>query len=53
MPKYKVTLHYRYTDIQEVEADSREEAVDIAEGNADEQYDCYLDNEVIELEEDD
>lgn len=50
MPKYKVTLYYRYIDEQEVEADSKEEAIGIAEANASEQYECYLDNNAVELE---
>jgi hypothetical protein len=49
MPTYKVIQYYRYKDVQEIEAASEEEAVKIAEGQADEQYDAYLDYEVVEV----
>lgn len=47
--KYEVTLYYRYKDVQMVEADSEDEALKIAESNAEEVFDCYLDAEVLEI----
>ena len=49
--RYEVTLYYRYKDTQVVEADSREEAEIIAMSNAQEEYDCCLDSEVLLLTE--
>lgn len=49
MATYQVTLYYRYKDVQEIEADSKEEALEIAEANAAEEYECYLDHETIKL----
>ena len=50
MAQYEVTLYYRYKDVQTVEADSVEEAMNIAENNASEEYECYLDGEAVKLE---
>ena len=49
MATYEVTLYYRYKDVQTVEADSIEEARTIAEANAQEEYETYLDAEVIKI----
>jgi hypothetical protein len=48
--KYKVLLHYRYTAELEVEAESEEEALVVAEQSTYlEQYNYYDGNEVEEL----
>lgn len=47
--KYEVTLYYRYKDVLIVEADSEEEAERMAMSNAEEQFDCCLDSEIIKL----
>ena len=48
---YKVKLHYRYTKEIEIEADSEELALQIAEGDEGEieEYQYYDDNEVEEI----
>lgn len=50
MPEYNVTLYYRYKDVQKVEAESKEDAIKIAEANADEKYDSYVDGDAVEIE---
>lgn len=51
MSKYQVVLTYLYKDTSEVEANSAEEAREIAEASAEEVYDCYYDSDVVLLEE--
>ena len=47
--KYKVHLIYRYTYACEVEANSEQEALDIATNEAKPEYDCMVDAKVKEI----
>lgn len=47
MPIYKVKVTYKYSDTLEVKAKSREEALAIAPIDADEQFECLYDCEII------
>ena len=50
MARYRVKLTYKYTDTVEVEADSAEQAKDIApEFSEDAQYESLYDADAIEL----
>ncbi len=49
--KYKVKLIFLYTDTVEVEADNKKDAVDKATDNCEEQYECFYDAEVSEIQE--
>ncbi len=49
MRKYRVTLIYRYEAVEEVEANTEEEAVSIAMGQAEEQFVCHEDTVVKEI----
>ena len=48
--RYEVKLMYIYSDTIEVEAESKQEAIDIAQKNdIEETFDCYYDVYVTEL----
>ena len=51
--KYEVKLIYLYSDTIEVEADNKEQAIEIAQqdDDIDEVFDCYYDADVTELNE--
>lgn len=44
--KYAVKLIFKYSDIVYVEADSKEEAIEKALGECQEEYECFYDAEV-------
>lgn len=52
MEKYSVKLIYQYSNTIEVEAESKEEAINIAQQSEDinEVFDCYYDAEANELQ---
>lgn len=47
MPIYKVKVTYKYSDTIEVKAESPEEALAIAPTDADEEFECLYDCEII------
>ena len=52
MPKYKLRVVYKYSDIVEIEAPDLEAAKDLAPAEAEEVYECLYDVEHISTEED-
>jgi len=50
MPKYKVKLIFKYSDIVHVEADNDVQAVTKAMGECEEEYESFYDSEVEEEE---
>lgn len=48
MPKYKVKLIFKYSDIVHVEAKDEEEAEQLALEECQEEYESYYDNEITE-----
>lgn len=48
MPDYKVKLKFIYSDVVHVEAESEEQAIEIAMPFCQAEYECFLDAEVEE-----
>ena len=46
---YKVRLTYLYSDTIEVDATSKQEAIELASLEANEEFECALDAEVTEI----
>lgn len=45
--KYRVKVTYIYSDIVEIDAESREQAIDMAPKEAEEKFECLYDCEII------
>lgn len=48
MKKYRVRLVFMYSDVVHVEADNKEDAIEKAMDECEEQYECFYDASVTE-----
>jgi len=50
MSYYQIKLTFKYSDTVSVEAESEKEAIKLALESAEEEYECFYDAEVMEIE---
>lgn len=49
LKNYRVRLTYLYSDVVEVQATTREEAIELAQAEANEEFECFYDAGVEEF----
>jgi hypothetical protein len=49
LKNYRVRLTYLYSDVVEVQATTRQEAIELAQEEADEKFECFYDAGVEEF----